>query len=97
MKRLVVTADDVGLDPGITRGALLARAEGIVTSLSVLTARPDWETTAEALREAGAGGGGGPPPPGGRPPAGAIRTIFSNPTNPRQHSHSLQPGSNPQF
>jgi len=54
VKRLVVTADDVGLDPGITRGALLARAEGIVTSLSVLTARPDWETTAEALREAGA-------------------------------------------
>lgn len=35
MKRLVVTADDVGLAPGMTRGALEAAERGIVTAVSV--------------------------------------------------------------
>ena len=51
--RLVVTADDVGLDPGITEGALTALRDGIVTDLSVLVARDDWGRTVVALREAG--------------------------------------------
>jgi len=52
--RLVVTADDVGLDPGITEGALRAWSEGIVTSLSVITARSDWRATIDRLKAAGA-------------------------------------------
>lgn len=51
MIRLIVTADDVGLDEGITEGALTARQEGIVMSLSVLVARSDWASTAERLQE----------------------------------------------
>lgn len=35
MKRLIVTADDVGLDAGMTAGALLAHDRGIVTAVSV--------------------------------------------------------------
>lgn len=35
MRHLVVTADDVGLAPGMTRGALEAAAHGIVTAVSV--------------------------------------------------------------
>ena len=53
--RLIVNADDVGLDPGITAGALQAWREGIVSSLSVLTARPDHAATLERLRRAGVG------------------------------------------
>lgn len=52
--RLVVTADDVGLDPGITSGALHAWRAGIVTSLSVITARSDWRSTADRLKAASA-------------------------------------------
>lgn len=53
MSRLVVCADDVGLDPGITDGAIEAWRDGIVTDLSLLVARDDWERTAAALRDAG--------------------------------------------
>lgn len=35
MKRLIVTADDVGLHAGMTAGALLAHDRGIVTAVSV--------------------------------------------------------------
>ena len=35
MRQLVVTADDVGLAPGMTRGALEAAERGIVTAVSV--------------------------------------------------------------
>ncbi len=53
MIRLVVCADDVGLDPGITDGALEAWRDGIVTDLSLLVARDDWGRTAAALKDAG--------------------------------------------
>ncbi len=53
MKHLIVSADDVGLAPGITRGALTAWRDGIVTSLSVMTAGLDWEATRRALTDAG--------------------------------------------
>ncbi|MCP4870897.1 MAG: ChbG/HpnK family deacetylase [Proteobacteria bacterium] len=53
MRRLVVCADDVGLDPGITAGALEARRDGIVTDLSMHVARDDWGRTVTLLREAG--------------------------------------------
>src|SRR5260221_12022468 len=35
-RRLVVTADDVGLDPGMTAGAIRAHREGIGTACSVV-------------------------------------------------------------
>jgi predicted glycoside hydrolase/deacetylase ChbG (UPF0249 family) len=35
-RRLIVTADDVGLDPGMTAGAIRAHREGIVTACSVV-------------------------------------------------------------
>lgn len=54
LKRLIVSADDVGLDPGVTAGALAALADGIVTSLSVLVVRPDWAETLAAVRASGA-------------------------------------------
>lgn len=53
MRRLIVCADDVGLDPGITEGALEAWRSGIVTDLSVHAARDDWGRTATSLRAAG--------------------------------------------
>ncbi|MEE2828738.1 MAG: ChbG/HpnK family deacetylase [Myxococcota bacterium] len=49
LTRLLVTADDVGLHRGITLGALEAASRGIVCSLSVLTARDDWDATRSAL------------------------------------------------
>lgn len=36
MKSLIVTADDVGLDPGMTAGAIRAHREGIVTACSIV-------------------------------------------------------------
>lgn len=50
---LIVSADDVGLHPCFTAGALEAFQHGLVTSLSVITASPYWEQTAEALKAAG--------------------------------------------
>lgn len=50
---LIVSADDVGLHPSFTAGALEAWAGGLVTSLSVITASPYWPRTVEALRAAG--------------------------------------------
>lgn len=48
MKQLVVTADDVGLAPGMTRGALEAAEHGIVTAVSVA---PVGEAFDEAIAE----------------------------------------------
>jgi chitin disaccharide deacetylase len=47
--RLIVSADDVGLAPGITAGALRAAEQGLVTSLSVLTAVDRWHETRAQL------------------------------------------------
>ncbi len=49
MIRLVVNADDLGLDPAIDRGILLAHREGIVTSASLL---PTGRSAADAVRAA---------------------------------------------
>lgn len=51
MKRLVVTADDVGLHPGMTRGALAAHDHGIVTAVSVSPNGRDFEPAVELLRD----------------------------------------------
>jgi chitin disaccharide deacetylase len=51
LKRLIVTADDVGLHPGMTRGALAAHDHGIVTGVSVSPNGRDFEPAIELLRE----------------------------------------------
>ena len=51
MKRLIVTADDVGLHPGMTRGALAAHDQGIVTAVSVSPNGRDFEEAVELLRD----------------------------------------------
>jgi chitin disaccharide deacetylase len=52
VKRLIVSADDVGLSPGIGAGAVEALHSGIVTSLSVMTAVDGWEATVKLLKGA---------------------------------------------
>ncbi|MFY9825977.1 MAG: ChbG/HpnK family deacetylase [Thermoanaerobaculia bacterium] len=51
MKALVVTADDVGLHPGMTAGALKAHDEGIVTACSVVANGRAFDDAAERLRD----------------------------------------------
>lgn len=51
MKRLIVTADDAGLHPGMTSGALAAHDTGIVTAVSVSANGRDFSGTVERLRE----------------------------------------------
>jgi predicted glycoside hydrolase/deacetylase ChbG (UPF0249 family) len=51
LKRLIVTADDVGLHPGMTRGALAAHDHGIVTAVSVSPNGRAFEPAIELLRE----------------------------------------------
>ena len=51
MKRLIVTADDVGLHPGMTRGALAAHDHGIVTAVSVSSNGRSFEEAVELLRD----------------------------------------------
>ena len=51
MKQLIVTADDVGLHPGMTRGALAAHDNGIVTAVSVSPNGRDFEAAVELLRD----------------------------------------------
>jgi len=51
LKKLVVTADDVGLHPGMTRGALAACDAGIVTAVSVATVGRAFEPAVELLRD----------------------------------------------
>ncbi len=50
MIRLVVTADDVGLAPGLTRGALLAHEQGVVTACSVAGSGAALPAAARELR-----------------------------------------------
>jgi len=47
---LIVNADDVGLHPGLTDGALAAHDAGVVTSCSVVATGPDFAATAALLR-----------------------------------------------
>jgi predicted glycoside hydrolase/deacetylase ChbG (UPF0249 family) len=51
VKRLVVTADDAGLHPGMTRGALAAHDAGIVTAVSVSPNGRAFEDAVARLRE----------------------------------------------
>jgi predicted glycoside hydrolase/deacetylase ChbG (UPF0249 family) len=51
LRTLVVTADDVGLHPGMTRGALKAHDEGIVTACSVVATGPALDHAVEHLRD----------------------------------------------
>ena len=47
---MIVTADDVGLSPAVTRGALRAARDGIVRSVSVIVNLPESGDAAEAGR-----------------------------------------------
>jgi predicted glycoside hydrolase/deacetylase ChbG (UPF0249 family) len=51
LKTLVVTADDVGLHPGMTQGALRAHEQGIVTACSVVANGRAFEDAVERLRD----------------------------------------------
>jgi len=50
-RHLVVTADDVGLHPGMTQGALEAHERGIVTACSVVAGGRDFPRAVELLRD----------------------------------------------
>ncbi len=52
MKRLVVTADDVGLDPAMTDGAIVAHRDGIVTACSLVANGVAFDDAVAKLREA---------------------------------------------
>ncbi|HEX9944764.1 MAG TPA: ChbG/HpnK family deacetylase [Thermoanaerobaculia bacterium] len=51
MRALIVTADDVGLHPGMTLGAIQAHDQGIVTACSVVAAGRACERAVELLRD----------------------------------------------
>ena len=51
MKRLIVTADDVGLDPGMTAGAIEAHRNGIVTACSIVANGVAFDDAVERLRD----------------------------------------------
>ncbi|HET7712769.1 MAG TPA: ChbG/HpnK family deacetylase [Thermoanaerobaculia bacterium] len=51
MKRLIVTADDVGLDRGMTEGAIRAHRDGVVTACSIVANGRAFDEAVEALRE----------------------------------------------
>jgi predicted glycoside hydrolase/deacetylase ChbG (UPF0249 family) len=51
LRRLVVTADDVGLHPGMTLGALKAHDEGIVTACSLVATGSAVDDAIERLRD----------------------------------------------
>ena len=50
-RRLIVTADDVGLHPGMTSGAIRAHREGIVTACSVVANGAAFYDAVERLRD----------------------------------------------
>src|SRR3954451_669240 len=50
-RRLIVTADDVGLHPGMTAGAIRAHREGIVTACSVVANGVAFFDAVERLRD----------------------------------------------
>ncbi|HET7434779.1 MAG TPA: ChbG/HpnK family deacetylase [Thermoanaerobaculia bacterium] len=51
MKRLIVTADDVGLHPGMTEGAIRAHRDGIVTACSIVANGAAFDDAVTRLRE----------------------------------------------
>jgi len=51
LRTLIVTADDVGLHPGMTLGAVKAHDEGIVTACSVVANGRAFEPAVEILRD----------------------------------------------
>lgn len=51
MRQLIVTADDVGLDRGMTEGAIRAHREGIVTACSIVAAGREFEDAVQRLRD----------------------------------------------
>ena len=51
MRRLIVTADDVGLHRGMTEGALRAHREGIVTACSIVANGAAFDDAVARLRE----------------------------------------------
>lgn len=51
MKRLIVTADDVGLDPGMTAAAIDAHRNGIVTACSVVANGEAFDDAVARLRD----------------------------------------------
>src|SRR3954452_25089097 len=50
-RRLIVTADDVGLHPGMTAGAIRAHREGIVTACSVVANGAAFDNAVTQLRD----------------------------------------------
>jgi predicted glycoside hydrolase/deacetylase ChbG (UPF0249 family) len=50
-RSLIVTADDVGLHPGMTQGALEAHERGIVTACSVVAGGRDFPRAVELLQD----------------------------------------------
>ena len=50
-RRLIVTADDVGLHPGMTEGAIRAHREGIVTACSIVANGRAFDDAVTRLRE----------------------------------------------
>jgi hypothetical protein len=51
MKKLIVTADDVGLDRGMTEGAIRAHREGIVTACSIVANGAVFDDAVARLRD----------------------------------------------
>lgn len=51
MKRLIVTADDVGLDRGMTAGAIEAHRNGIVTACSIVANGREFDDAVVRLRD----------------------------------------------
>lgn len=51
MKRLIVTADDVGLNRGMTEGAIRAHREGIVTACSIVANGRAFDDAVARLRD----------------------------------------------
>jgi predicted glycoside hydrolase/deacetylase ChbG (UPF0249 family) len=51
VKSLIVTADDVGLDRGMTEGAIRAHREGIVTACSVVASGAAFDDAVARLRD----------------------------------------------
>ncbi len=49
--RLIVTADDVGLDRGMTEGAIRAHGQGVVTACSVVANGREFDDAVARLRE----------------------------------------------
>ncbi|HJT18238.1 MAG TPA: ChbG/HpnK family deacetylase [Thermoanaerobaculia bacterium] len=51
MKKLIVTADDVGLDRGMTRGAIEAHRNGIVTACSIVANGREFDDAVARLKD----------------------------------------------